>query len=116
MTGEDTIINAKIQSTQFGICDHGIMTFFLNLEWGGGGQGLGGYALDGGNPRRGSGIGILAIREILETVGVENWEDLKGKLVRVKHFGWGSIRKPIIGNIMEDKWFDLEAFMRENKP
>ena len=113
------IVNAKIISTTFGIEDHGIMTFFLHLEWSGCGQGLGGYALDksqrGSDERIGFAPGFVAIRKILETVGVETWEDLKGQLVRLKIDSLGSSRRPIIGNILEDKWFDLKEFVESQR-
>lgn len=110
-------VNAKIASTMLGIEDHGIMTFFIFLEWNGGGQALGGFALDGAKSREdyetrvGHGAGFIAIRKILETVGVEKWEDLKGKLIRAKIDDLGTSTPPIIGNIMEDRWFDLKEFM-----
>lgn len=47
--------------------------------------------------------------KIMDTVGVERWEDLPGKYIRVESGGWGStITK--IGNIIKDKWFDLKEF------
>ena len=107
--------NGKIASTTLGIEDHSILTFFVHLEFDGCGQGLGGYALDHRDRETrkliGHGSGLVAIRRILEVVGVSNWEDLKGKLVRVRHDGIGS--KPIIGHILEDRWFDLGKFMQE---
>jgi hypothetical protein len=113
-------VNARIASTTLGIEDHGIMTFFVHLEWPGAGQGCGGFALDRPkNPndysaeRVGHGPAIVAIRKILETVGVDNWEDLKGKLIRAKVDRLGSSRTPIIGNILEDRWFDLKEFMEQ---
>lgn len=108
-------VNAVITSTSLGIQDHGIMTFWLTCEWSGAGQGLGGYGLDQYDKltedRIGWGPSIIAIRKILEVVGVEKWEDLKGQLVRLKVDGWPSSRTPILGNILEDKWFDLKEFM-----
>ena len=113
------IENAKIRSTMLGIEDHGILTFYLHIEANGWGQGVGGYCLDGANPekdhtkpRPGFGPGLTAIRQILETVGVDRWEKLPGTLIRVRRTGdWGSALPPIIGHIIEDRWFDLKAFM-----
>lgn len=115
---EMEIVNARISSTQLGCEDHGIMSFFVMLEWNGGGQGLGGYAIDKYDQRTkeriGCGFGITAIRKILETVGVGKWEDLKGKLIRAKINSWKfPDRAPIIGHIIEDKWFDLKEFMEK---
>ena len=51
---------------------------------------------------------------IMDTVGVEKFQDLKGKYVRVATKGWGDSVK-IIGNIIKDKWFDVETFFADNK-
>ncbi len=115
----DEIINARIANTTLGIEDHGVMTFWLHLEWPGAGQGLGGYMLDhtdseNHDERIGHGHGIIAMRKILETVGVDSWEQLKGKLVRIKK-NHRYDDPPILGNILDDKWFDLRGFMRSRR-
>lgn len=115
------IVNGRITSTSLGIQSHGILTLWLYLEWPGGGQGLGGYALDGPDKdnrgyRPGWGLGLTCIRKILETVGVDEWEKLKGQLVRIKlNGGLGSSEPPEIGHIIENRWFDLKAFINANK-
>ena len=48
---------------------------------------------------------------IMNVVGVERFNDMKGKYVRVAIKGLGSPVK-IIGNIIEDKWFDPELFFK----
>ncbi len=108
--------NARIKSTMLGVEDHGILTFFIHLEWAGACQGLGGYGLDyqksrDDETRVGNGCALIAIRKILEVVGVRRWEDLPGQLVRIKE---GHDHKLIIGNIIEDVWFDLDAFVKEH--
>lgn len=110
-----TIQNAEITSTMLGIEDHGTMTFFLMLKWPGAGCGLGGYTLDQhggrGKPRVGHGMSYQAIREILETLKVNKWEDLPGTICRVEENGLGrGIDK--IGHIMEDRWFNLKEWMQ----
>ena len=105
--------NAKITSTMLGYEDHGILTCFLNLEQQGKGQGFGGYVLDDIplKDERGTGIGDRRpnklcgfwIKRILETVGVEKWEDLEGKFIRVDGEEFGDISG--IGHIIDDKWF-----------
>ena len=113
------IVNARIYGTFLGITDQGHMTFFVFLEWSFSSQGLGGYVIDkylkDSKEREGWKLAIPAIRKILETVGVEKWEDLKGKLVRIKVAELGSSRPPVIGNILEDKWFDLKEFVEAHK-
>lgn len=106
------VTNARIRSTMLWIEDHGIMTFFLNLEWSGAGQGFVGYALDSKAGEIGHVKSIICLRRILETVGVEKWEDLKGQLIRIKKDDeWGQIKA--IGHIIDDKWLDIDAFWKE---
>ena len=104
--------NAKIDGTHLGLEDHGIMTFFLYMDYGGSGQGFGGYSLDGKSGTIGHGKSILAIRRILEVIGVTKWEDLKGKYCRVRRGErWNGTIKAI-GHIVEDKWFDIEEHFK----
>jgi len=109
--------NAIIESTMLGIEDHGIMSFYLYLNYGGSGQGAGGYCLDtpikenGTFLRRvGTAEGLSLIMEIMEVVGVQKWEDLPGKHIRVKA-NQGKVY--VIGNILKDKWLDFELFFKE---
>lgn len=92
--------NAKIISTFLGIEDHGIPSFMIHLEYDGCAQGFGGYDLRF--------YGIKPIVRILEVVEVKKWEDLKGKYVRIRKEGrWnGTIKE--IGNIVENKWYNIE--------
>ena len=110
------IENGKIRDTMLGIEDHGIMTCWLSLDFSSAGQGFGGYAMDSFSReqkgRIGDGKSIMAIRKILETVGVEKWEDLKGKYVRVKRStAFGKI--DAIGHIVEEKWFSFEEHYKD---
>ena len=111
------IRNAKITSTMFGREDHGILTFMVFVEFGCSGCGIGGYAIDqydrGTEKRVFSAKGLEAISKILETVGVDKWEDLPNKYIRVKDNGWGSTIDEI-GNLMEDKWFNIREFFANN--
>lgn len=108
------IKNAQITSTMLGREDHGIMTFMIFVEFGSYGQGIGGYAIDSydcvAKKRVFTARGLEAISKILDVVGVDKWEDLKGKYIRIKDKG--SIGSTIdeIGNLMEDKWFNLREF------
>lgn len=80
--------------------DRGIFTFMINFEFEGGGQGFGGYVLGGEYTN-------TVIKGILYVVGVDKWEDLKGKYVRIEGEKFGPINR--MGNLIEDKWFDPEA-------
>lgn len=109
--------NAKITGTMLGFEDHGIMTFFIYLEWAGAGIGFGGYALDAYDKviekRVGVGVSLDLLKEIMEVVGVEKWEDLKGQYVRVKTEGWGG-KALELGNLMEEKWINPEEFFNDH--
>ena len=110
------IKNAKIRSVQLGREDHGIMTFCIFIDCDSWSCGIGGYALDYYDKdlkqRVCSPKSMEAITKILDTVGVDNWEDLPGKYIRIKDNGWGSTVDEI-GNIIEDKWFNLREFFSE---
>jgi hypothetical protein len=108
--------NAKIKSTSLGGYDGGstMLTCWLHLEYESGGQGFGGYCLD--TPirdendnflrREGSAYGAEFIARILDTVGVDRWEDLPGKHIRVKS---EHNKVHAIGHIIKDKWFNPVA-------
>lgn len=111
------IHNAKITDTTITMGDHGCLIFRIILETDAFSVSYGGYCI--GNGFLGSdtftaenGSGLVAIMRIMDVVGVESWEDLKGKYVRFVDDAWGSpVRK--IGNIIEDKWFDIDKFFKE---
>lgn len=91
-----------------GIEDHGIMTFLLNLDYGGSGQAAGGYSLMSSKPHNDrTACGIAILRRILEVVGVDKWEKLEGKHIRAKA---SHDKVYAIGNITEDKWLDFGQF------
>ena len=112
------IKNAKIRSTMFGREDHGIMTFMIFVEFDPCTCGVGGYAIDQYDKNTKSRVftasGLEAISKILEVVGVDTWEQLPGKYIRIKDNGWGSTIDEI-GNLMEDKWFNLREFFSNIK-
>lgn len=101
------IKNAKITGTSLGIEDHGIMTSHLYLEWDGACIGFGGYVLSGES-------GIAYIEEILNVVGVNSWEELKGQYVRVEIGGIGT-KATRIGNLIKDKWLSNNEFFNKYK-
>lgn len=78
---------AKIQETYLGYEDHGILTFILDLDYGGIGQGAGLHSLDApifDNKdkyvgRRGTVYGMEMIRRVIELFG--QWEKLPGKYI-----------------------------------
>jgi hypothetical protein len=101
------IENARISSAFLGVEDHGIFTFSLMLDFDGSGQGFGQYGLDewskAQDDRVGIGYGIDVLKAILEVVGVEEWGQLKGKLVRARHT---HSEVSAIGHALRDQWLD----------
>ncbi|MCP4113808.1 MAG: hypothetical protein GY737_00105 [Desulfobacteraceae bacterium] len=101
------IKNAIITSTKLGKEDHGIMSCMIMLDYGGSGQGFGGYIFDDyneeTNSRHGTAFGMEFIMQILKVLEKENWEDLIGTHCRVDG-EWGKIYR--VGHFMKDQWFD----------
>lgn len=87
---------ATIKGTSLGYEDHGILTAFLHCEWSGSGIGVGGYCLDrhkdgpGFGSRQGTAYGLDHVMRLMETVGVNEWEQIKGRQVIVLFEGTGS--------------------------
>ena len=112
--------NGRIESTMLGVEDHGIFTAVLMLAFDGTGQGFGTHALD--EPieedgkfvgRHGTAYGLDHIMRILEVVGVNRWEDLPGKYVRVQRDGGRFDLISRIGHITKDSWFDPKKHAEE---
>lgn len=108
--------NAQITDTFLGYNENGFVTFFIHVVWNRDFScDLGGMPMD---------QEILAnLCGILKTVGVQKWEDLKGKLVRIAvekvtpedtkgADGETEIRVANkIGNILDEDWFDFHIFL-----
>lgn len=86
--------NAQITYTKIEIEDHGILTLWIGLDYGGTAQAFGGYDV-----RRNLSTWVQKIFEVLE---VREWDDIKGKTIRVKS-NHSSVYA--IGHFMKDKWF-----------
>lgn len=109
------IENALIKSVDLSMADHGHLILAMTLEGGSWGVTYGGYALGkgylGASDFKGSAAGTEYLMRIMDTVGVEKFQDLKGKYVRVALKGHSSPVK-IIGNVLKDQWFDAESFFQ----
>lgn len=110
------IENAKIAKVSISMNDRGCLTFWLVLEGRAWVTSFGGYCVGKGylgadEFSAENGGGLVAMMRIMDTVGVEKWEDLVGKYCRVKVERWGSTIK-VIGNIMKDQWFDIDEFFK----
>ena len=110
--------NAIIDYTMLGFERGCLFSFSLGLDYGVSGQVAGGYCLD--TPvkdkdnkflfRTGSALGTNLIMKILNIVGVEKWEDLKGSYIRVKA---SPTKVHEIGNLLKDEWLNFEDFFNE---
>jgi hypothetical protein len=97
LTIQEAIVtrNARITQTKLGYSGRGF-SIWLILDYGGAGQGFGGYT------HMDSEKGIQFIKEVLRVVGVSQWEELIGQMCRVRATRHG-VRA--IGHIMKDEWF-----------
>ncbi len=112
------IENAKITFVDLSMADYGCLTLRLCLESERWGCIYGGYSLGSGyvgaDGFEGSAAGMESIMRIMDTVGCDTFNEMKGKYVRAAVKGWGD-RVQIIGHITKDKWFDQESFFKEKK-
>lgn len=112
------INNARITSVDLSMADHGVLTLEMGLNGAGWGCVYGGYVIGtgylGSKKFEGSAAGMESIIRIMDVVGVDKFNDMKGKYVRVATKGWGN-RVKIIGNILMNKWFDIEDFFKSKK-
>ncbi len=95
--------NAIIRGATLSTADHGLLSSFLDLDYGGSGQGFGGYALFSPGWTLSANYAGLWIWRCLEVAGVTEWSQLKGRTIRAK-FEWTKVHS--IGHIVKDIWFD----------
>jgi hypothetical protein len=100
------ITNAVIVSTSLSIEDHGLLSAWLHLEFAGGGQGFGGYALylpkDYKHNKSVPNFAGHFIFRCLQIAGGGQWSKLPGRTIRIAHT-MSSVYK--IGHIIDDDWF-----------
>ena len=111
--------NALIKSARITNGDHGLLTAWLDLDYGGCDQGFGGYSLYlpqsyKHHDLQGPNYAGHFIWRVMEIAGVDRWDQLPGKTVRVRaeHSGVQAI-----GHIIKDDWFspglDFESMRAE---
>lgn len=112
------IRNAKITDVFLDFDDHDCFTLRLTLRGDGWGTDYGGYYLGEGYMDA-PGFCFQVNEKVLELimrikslVGVSNLSDMKGQYVRAALKGLGHTIK-IIGNIIEDQWFDYGTFFED---
>ena len=100
--------NAIITKAILEIEEPGFLSCWLTLDKGGTSQGFGGYVLfkEGVYDKDSKNHAGVFIWEILKIAGVERWEDLAGKTIRVRYKtdSWSETIHSI-GHIVKDIWF-----------
>ena len=96
------IKNATIESVSISSEDHGVLSAWVQLDYGGSGQGFGGYTLYCPNKLSIKGVAGHFIFRVMEVAGVANWDEVAGKTLRVKG---GHTGIDAIGHITKDDWF-----------
>jgi hypothetical protein len=100
------IKNAVIKAAKIDSADRDLLTAWLDLDYGGMGQGFGGYTLY--LPKSYSNHKLTSVAghwiwRCMEIAEVRNWSNMAGKTIRVRIGESGLIEA--IGHIVKDDWF-----------
>lgn len=110
------IENAQITGITISMADHNCLTFRVTVQGACWGCSIGNYKIGTGMLNAeywdASGSGIVAMMKIMDTVGSDTWEGLKGMYCRVEFTEDGTMVQKI-GNLIKDKWFDIREFFRK---
>ncbi len=99
------IRNAIITGAELDDADRGFLNAWVYLDYGGSGQGFGGYVLylpKSFSRHKLESVAGHFIWRVMEVAGVTKWSALKGKTVRVRVED-GLVRA--IGHIVKEDWF-----------
>lgn len=102
--------NAIITSVSMSNGDHGVLSAWLHLDFGGTGQGFGGYCLYAPLSKSGKDYTGQWIWRCMEIGGVDEWAALKGRPIRVRG---DHSRIVAIGHILNDDWFEPDIEFKE---
>lgn len=100
------IKNAIIESVVLEKGDRGVLQCWLHLNYGGSGQGFGGYSLYIPESYTHHELKSFAghfIFRCMEIADVQDWSHMKGKCIRVKSNSYGI---KAIGHIINEDWFE----------
>lgn len=102
------IQNAIIEGARITSDDHGMLSAWLMLDYGGSCQGFGGYVLYLPKSCAHHTLESLAghfIWRCMEIAGVAEWSQLAGKTIRVRKQDAWNCPIDAIGHIVNDDWF-----------
>jgi hypothetical protein len=108
------IRNAIIKSARITTADYGLLTVWVELDYGDSCQGFGGYGLfrpESPSFANANYAGLFVWR-VMEVAGVDDWDKLTGKTIRVRA---EHSKVHSIGHIVKDIWFDPEAEINRMK-
>jgi len=100
------IKNAIIEKATITSDDNGILSAWLDLDYGGSGQGFGGWSLylpKSFNHHKLESVAGHFLFRCMEIAGVTNWNELQGKTIRAKA---DHCKIESIGHIVKDDWFN----------
>ena len=112
------IENVQISRVDLSMADYCVLTLEMPIVGNGWGCVYGGRVIGqgylGAKEFKGTPMGIEYIMRIMDIVGVEKFNEMSGKYIRVARTGWGDPIK-IIGNLIKDRWFDADRFFENTK-
>jgi hypothetical protein len=106
MKEEYEVKNAIIESATITSTNNGVLSAWVHLDYGGESQDFGGlvlYVPKTFTHHKIESVSGHFIYRVMQVAGVERWEDLKGKTVRVKA---SHSKVAAIGHIVKDDWFN----------
>ena len=112
------IENVQISRVDLSMADYGVLTLEMPITGNGWGCVYGGRVIGqgylGAKEFKGTPMGIEYIMRIMDIVGVEKFNEMRGKYIRVARTRWGDPIR-IIGNLIKDRWFDADRFFENTK-
>lgn len=108
------IMNGRITETRLGK-KHDCLSADLIIEGDGWGGGFGDYILAHWSGTNKPTCGAGAIAELLKTLDLEKWEQLRGTYVRAKCVGGCGGEITAIGHIYKNQWFSFKEFFEKSK-
>jgi hypothetical protein len=105
--------NAVITGARLTTADHNLLSAWLYLDYGDVSQGFGGYTLYLPKDFKHHELKTFAghyIWRMMEIAGVEDWDDLEGKTIRVR---CTNSKVEAIGHIIKDDWFEPDKEFAE---